>query len=266
MNDLEKISKHLTPRPVFQGQIHVDSLRVPSSYPPDLLSSSPQLIREDLQRHRTNLVPLIIRPVEEGEYEVIFGKEIVEFARELGINHLFASRIELQDTDVPPFQERLKSIFRINQKADSSYSQTLQQSAPADQTPQIVGVLLETKNMFSKIENTLIGFDNRLKKIENKLDEQNSSPQRIIQELDELKRSLSELQQSIPKQKGTGDRILINRCTKPENLVKRVPNLTLEDAEKVIERIKQKRKFKSIDELEKIAPSGRWNEVSILFH
>lgn len=258
MSDLEKISKHLTPRPAFQGQIHVDSLRVPSSYPPDLLSSSPQLIREDLQRHRTNLIPLIIRPVEEGEYEVIFGKEIVEFARELGINHLFASRIELQDEDVLPFQKRLKSIFGMNQKASSSYSQMLLQSTFMDQIAQLVRILIEENKMT---------FKNQFDKLENKLDEQNNSLQKISQELDELKKRLSlrELQQPISRQTMTEKPVSINRYRNPQNLTKRVPNLKNKEAEIIIQQIQEGRRFKSVDELKAIAPSSRWDELNIQF-
>ncbi|WKT83605.1 MULTISPECIES: hypothetical protein [unclassified Thermosynechococcus] len=257
MSHSNRISKHLGLHQTHQGQIHIDYLTVPETYPKDLFSASPQLIREDLDKYKTNLIPLIIRPVTtpEGEtaYEVVFGKEIVEFARELGIHQLWASRIELEDEEVLTFQERFKSILQINSKDDGSYSQKSERSNLVDQDSQSV------MKLFSELQKSL---NDQNKAIVNFLE-------KIFQELDNLKSKFSELQQHISKETKTNPNpqksVRINSYKNAKNLAKSVPRLELKEAEKIIQEIKQGRKFKSIDELKTIAPSGRWDEVSISF-
>ncbi|MDR5640280.1 hypothetical protein RHJ63_12870 [Thermosynechococcus sp. JY1334] len=259
MSHSNRISKHLGLHQTHQGQIHIDYLTIPETYPKDLFSASPQLIREDLDKYKTNLIPLIIRPVTtpEGEtaYEVVFGKEIVEFARELGIHQLWASRIELEDEEVLTFQERCKSILQINSKDDGSYSQKSERSNLVDQDSQ------SAMKLFSELQKSL---NDQNKVIVNFLE-------KIFQELDDLKRKFSELQQDISKETKTNPNpqkqksVRINSYKSAKNLAKSVPRLELKEAEKIIQEIKQGRKFKSIDELKAIALSGRWDEVSISF-
>lgn len=253
MSHSNQISKHLGLHQTHQGQIHIDYLIVPETYPKDLFSASPHLIREDLDKYKTNLIPLIIRPVTtpEGDtaYEVVFGKEVVEFARELGINQLWASRIELKDEEVLTFQERFKSILQINAQDSSSYLQTSERSNLVNQDSQSVTTLF---NEFRKILN------DQTQVIVCRLE-------KIAQELDEFKRELAELEQRVSRKTKFNSPVSINRCKKAENLAKRVLGLELKQAEKIIQEIKQGRKFKSVDELKAIAPSGRWDEVSISF-
>ncbi|AXY67375.1 hypothetical protein D3A95_02050 [Thermosynechococcus sichuanensis E542] len=253
MSYSNQISKHLGLHQTHQGQIHIDYLIVPETYPKDLFSASPQLIREDLDKYKTNLIPVIIRPVTtpEGDtaYEVIFGKEVVEFARELGINQLWASRIELEDEEVLTFQERLKSILQINSQNGSSYLQTPEGSNLVNQDSQSFMTLF---NEFQK------SFNDQIKPIIDRLE-------KIAQELDEFKRNFAELKQGIPRKTKLNSPVSINRCKKAENLTKRVLGLKVEEAEKIIQQIQKGTKFKSADELKAIAPSGRWDEVSISF-
>lgn len=253
MSYSNQISKHLGLHQTHQGQIHIDYLIVPETYPKDLFSASPQLIREDLEKYKTNLMPLIIRPVSTSEgdtaYEVVFGKEVVEFARELGINQLWASRIELEDEEVLSFQERLKSILQINSQDGSSHLQKPEKSNLVNQNYQLFMPLL---NEFQK------RLNEQMKPIIDKLE-------KIAQELDEFKRNLTELEQRVSKKTKFNSSVSINRCKKAENLAKRVLGLKPEEAEKIIHQIQKGRKFKSADELKKIAPSGRWDEVSISF-
>ncbi len=253
MSHSNQISKHLGLHQTHQGQIHIDYLIVPETYPKDLFSASPHLIREDLDTYKTNLIPLIIRPVTtpEGDtgYEVVFGKEVVEFARELGINQLWASRIELKDEEVLTFQERFKSILQINSQDGSSHLQTSERSNLVNQDSQSFMTLF---NEFQK------SLNDQIKPIIDKLE-------KIAQELDELKRNVAELEQRVSKKTKFNSPVSINRCKKAQNLAKRVLGLKAEEAEKIIQQIQKGRKFKSADELKAIAPSGRWDEVSISF-
>lgn len=253
MSYSNQISKHLGLHQTHQGQIHIDYLIVPETYPKDLFSASPQLIREDLDKYKTNLIPVIIRPVTtpEGDtaYEVIFGKEVVEFARELGINQLWASRIELEDEEVLVFQGRLKSILQINSQNSSSYLQTSERSNSVNQDSQSFMTLF---NEFQK------SLNDQIKTIIDRLE-------KITQELDEFKSNFAELKQGISRKTKLNPPVSINRCKKAENLAKRVLDLKVEEAEKIIQQIQKGTKFKSADELKAIAPSGRWDEVSISF-
>ncbi|WP_460194968.1 hypothetical protein [Thermosynechococcus sp. FA-CM-4201] len=243
MSHSNQISKHLGLHPTHQGQIHIDYLTIPETYPKDLFSASPQLIREDLDKYKTNLIPLIIRPVTtpEGDtaYEVVFGKEVVEFARELGINQLWASRIELEDEEVLTFQERLKSILKVNSKRSNL----------------VDGASQSFMKLFNEFQKSL---NDQIKPIIDKLE-------KIAQELHEFKTNVAELEQRVSKKTKFNSPVSINRCKKAENLAKRVLGLKVEEAEKIIHQIQKGKKFKSADELKAIAPSGRWDEVSISF-
>ncbi|MDM7327685.1 MAG: hypothetical protein P3X23_011330 [Thermosynechococcus sp. Uc] len=250
MSHSNLISKHLRPHRANQGQIHIDYLKIPENYPEDLCSTSPHLIHEYLKQYKTNLTPLIIRPVTtlEGdtEYEVVFGKEVVEFARELGINQLWASRIELEDKEIPAFQERLKSILQTSSKDGNSYAQKSERDNLVNEDSQLVVKLLnELQKSLNEQIQSIVG-----------------QLQKINWELNELKRNLSELQQPVTKSQ---QRVAINTYKNAENLTKRVPGLILEEAQVITQQNQQCKKFKSVDELKKIAPSGRWDEVSLLF-
>lgn len=254
MNNSNRISEYLSLRQMHQGQIHIDYLKIPNTYPKDLFCPSPQLIREDLEKYQTNLIPLIIRPVNttEGdtEYEVIFGKEVVEFARELGIDQLWASRIELRDEEVRPFQERFKSIFQIHSS---------KRTEVGNQEIQSITLLLEHK------------FNQQNERIENLLQKTKES---LLQEIKEIARNLEKLETNFTESQKTLQEIKPTKATKQssikinsyknaENLKKRVPSLTLEEARKIIQQIKKGQKFTSVDELKAIAPSGQWHEVNL---
>lgn len=97
------ISPHLRLKPTLHGLINVSQLRVSPLVP--ALSLSPvqrQRIQESLQQYESNLVSLIIRPIQDDNvdydvYEVIYGEEIYQVAKDIDHRQLWAWAFQLDD-------------------------------------------------------------------------------------------------------------------------------------------------------------------------
>ncbi len=287
MRRIDRIGQYLRIHRLSHGQLHIDSLKIPPNYPADLAAAAPALIREDLAEHGMNFTPLIVRPCStpngDTEYEVIFGKEVVEFAPELGIEQLWASILDLAEEEVPPFQERLKAIFQLKAapretaalevappppKADPVQPEAANVSQHSRSPSLDLGLLLKDQ---SKILEKVITEQNSLKTDIDKLTKTVSELMEIVRQLQQSLTATSRHQAVHPPQTRKTSRrspqsetIWINRCSKPQNLKDRVPGLTLEEAKKIIAARNQGRRFYSVDELKEIAPSGQWDQPSLV--
>ncbi|MEO0160311.1 MAG: hypothetical protein ABIL47_07550 [candidate division WOR-3 bacterium] len=116
-----KIEKHLKPKSTNHGIIHIDSLKQQENYPDYLLLPNPELVKNDLEENGINTFPLIIRPLEDadGEYEVIYGKEIVDFAKKLGIKELRATKVNITEEEVEEYQKTLAKNYSPSKTSDT---------------------------------------------------------------------------------------------------------------------------------------------------
>ncbi|BCX12224.1 MAG: hypothetical protein KatS3mg067_1162 [Thermosynechococcus sp.] len=262
MSKSNRLSRYLGLYDVHQGQVHIDLLKVPADYPQELLYVSPTLIREDLEKYQTNLIPLIIRSVTtqagDVEYEVVFGKEVVDFARELGIKQLWATRVDLaDDQEVSDFQERIKMLMQINAQGHSSQQE---------------GSYLQSPLSASEFAHILDRSLQPLKKQIDSIHQEMTVQSQQVMNLSEQIKTLSNILESSPTRSQNRRNIRINSYRDAESLKKRVPGLTIDEAQVVIGRLERYRnhqggrKFRSVDELKEIAPSGQWDALSICFN
>ncbi|BAC08946.1 tll1394 [Thermosynechococcus vestitus BP-1] len=262
MSKSNRLSRYLGLSDVHQGQVHIDLLKVPDDYPQELLYVSPTLIREDLEKYQTNLIPLIIRsvttPARDVEYEVVFGKEVVDFARELGIKQLWATRVELaDDQEVSDFQERIKRLMQIHAQGHPSQQE---------------GSYLQSPLSVSGFTNILDRHLQPLKKQIESIHQEMAKQSQQVMHLSAQVKTLSNILGSSPTGSQNRRTIRINSYRDAESLKKRVPGLTIDEAQVVIGRLERYRKhqggrkFCSVDELKEIAPSGHWDSLSICFN
>lgn len=273
MDQSEHLQQYLKIQPTDHGQVHLDYLVLPTVYPDFLCSRSPEQIRQNLAGYGINLTPLIVRRIspETGEtlYEVIFGKEVVEFARELGISKLWAWMVNVQDGEVPLAQQKLANLFQIGSPI------------VIDTPPEVIDTPTSSKESRSSVTSPVqpdlstlhgdikTGFQELLAQFKQQTEE-------IRALKDQAQRQQQYLQESVVKivEKIDGivlpppplrPKIHINKRRNVQSLVKDIPRLTKEEATKIINARKEGGKFTSVTELKQMAPSGQWDAVDVQF-
>lgn len=112
------ISPHLAIKPTLHGLINIVQLRLPKFLP--TVSVNPKqkhLILQSLKQYESNLIPLIIRPIEDpgleldfNIYEVIYGEDIYQVAQDLKLKELWAWVFDLSDEAALSLRAELQMI------------------------------------------------------------------------------------------------------------------------------------------------------------
>lgn len=110
----DEISKYLGIRPINHGEIFTFQLAIPESEKLDFSTERLEVIRQSLNEHKSNLVPLIVRRTDayddEKEYEIIYGADWYIVAEELEIERLWAWVFELSDKQAFELKNEMKQL------------------------------------------------------------------------------------------------------------------------------------------------------------
>ncbi len=148
------IAPHLAIKPTLHGLINIVQLRLPK-----FLSASPisqkqkHLILQSLKQYESNLIPLIIRPVEDPDmeldfnmYEVIYGEDIYQVAQDLKLKELWAWVFDLTDEAALA----LRADLKIMAGSEPSISDSLKPLQPVDPESNQTGILEDLKSQLDQ--------------------------------------------------------------------------------------------------------------------
>lgn len=110
MNRQETIINYLRVKPQSFGEVEAEIVKAKGAIAP----IKRQLIESTLKQQGTNLIPIVIRRIDEddegNEYEAIYGHEWVLIAHEMGINRLHAWIMDVTDDQIPEIQETMRML------------------------------------------------------------------------------------------------------------------------------------------------------------
>jgi hypothetical protein len=113
----DRIRSYLGIEQINHGQIYSFQIAVPpESAISDISPERYQNLADSLTAHKTNLIPVIVRPTdqysEEEEYEVIYGADWCLVAKEIGIEKLWIWSFSLTDDRVNDIKLEMEEILK----------------------------------------------------------------------------------------------------------------------------------------------------------
>ena len=113
----DRIRSYLGIEQINHGQIYSFQIAVPpESAISDISPERYQNLADSLTSHKTNLIPVIVRPTdqytEEEEYEVVYGADWCLVAKEIGIEKLWIWSFSLTDDQVNDIKFEMEDILQ----------------------------------------------------------------------------------------------------------------------------------------------------------
>jgi competence ComEA-like helix-hairpin-helix protein len=114
-----RIRSYLGIEQINHGQIYSFQIAVPpEAEMSDISPERYQNLADSLTSHKTNLIPVIVRPTdkytEEEEYEVVYGADWCLVAKEIGIEKLWIWSFSLTDEQVNDIKLEMEEILGSN--------------------------------------------------------------------------------------------------------------------------------------------------------
>lgn len=180
----DRIRSYLGIEQINHGQIYSFQIAVPpESAISDISPERYQNLADSLTSHKTNLIPVIVRPTdqytEEEEYEVVYGADWCLVAKEIGIEKLWIWSFSLTDDQVNDIKLEMEDILQ---------STSLPSSPPAENRT------VKADNIGAEIigiEKLQKSFQEQLESLASKM---LSRQQDIIEKIDILSRKLEQLE------------------------------------------------------------------------
>jgi hypothetical protein len=114
----ELIGRNLGIRPINHGQIYTFQIALPDAEKKDLPLDQHNLIERSLLEHQSNLVSLIVRRTtayndEDIEYEVVYGSDWFQVAKDLNIEMLWAWVFDMTDEQAQATKAEMQRLFGL---------------------------------------------------------------------------------------------------------------------------------------------------------
>lgn len=182
-----RIRSYLGIEQINHGQIYSFQIAVPpEAEMSDISPERYQNLADSLTSHKTNLIPVIVRPTdkytEEEEYEVVYGADWCLVAKEIGIEKLWIWSFSLTDEQVNDIKLEMEEIL------DSTSL-----PSPRSENRAVKGDNIGAE--ITGIEKLKKSFQEQLESLVSKI---LNSQQEIIQKIDTLSRKLEQLEQEKP--------------------------------------------------------------------
>lgn len=198
----ELISKNLGIKPINHGQVYTFQIAIPDSRKQSLSLEQRKTIEQSLLAHQSNLVSLIIRRTnaysdEDIEYELVYGADWLQIAKELDIEKVWAWVFDLTDEQVATTIAEMESLS--NTFKDTQPTVTTTHSIDSDIAALIDQKLqLATDSIKNSITSLLAGLrddlDEKLKILNYKLDNYNiddAGLKAVLERLDAIQQQLA---------------------------------------------------------------------------
>jgi hypothetical protein len=132
----QRIIENLRPKPIHHGQLEVFLIAIPE--PEEVSLERWQLLRDSLEQQGSNLVPIVVRRTDAydpEEYEVVYGADWCQVAKELTIDRLWAWVFDLTDAQVQETKQALAELMypSVNREHQPESATTLNPEAVAQE-------------------------------------------------------------------------------------------------------------------------------------
>lgn len=115
----ERIVNYLKIKPLNHGQIYTFQIAIPPSENVDISFERREYLKMSLTQQGTNLIPLIVRRTEayseEEEYELVYGADWCQAAKELDIEKLWVWVFDMTDEEVSTTKEEMQYLLGSDQ-------------------------------------------------------------------------------------------------------------------------------------------------------
>lgn len=207
----EQILKSMRVEPQTHGQISTASVGMRSQ--PEIFPKRYEEIYQSLEKHRNNLIPIVVRRTtsfgDERDYEVIYGEDWVSVAQKVGIKKLWAWVFDLTDQQVEEIKAELDLLLAgsaVSPKSTSSPppSNLLTSEVTSESLTQLLSSMLDQKldQTLARLSNLAGVKDNSggaiaplESKLENKLDLLERRLNHLTDEIYNLTKNVENLKQ-----------------------------------------------------------------------
>ncbi|MEN9202333.1 MAG: ParB N-terminal domain-containing protein [Thermostichus sp. DG_1_6_bins_120] len=226
------IEQYLRIKPLNHGQVHISQIAIPDTLKACLGQDKVEAATQSIRKFGSNLYPIIVRRTngygEDKEYEVIFGEEWCEAAKQLELERIWVWVFDLSDDEVAYLRQFLEE-GSLRSNLDESqgrvgHNRESQETGQLGQFDQILSILSQILSILSAQNQILV----------------------------EIKQSLDELLDRLPKPPQLKN---INGVTEEELKNSQNP-IVKKHASEIYQFISARGSIKSIDELKQIRGIG----------
>jgi hypothetical protein len=111
----ERIRANLGIKPITHGQIYTFQIAIPDALKQDIAIEQQEAIADSLLQHGSNFFPIIVRPTEDygedEEYEVVYGADWCQVAKDRDIEKVWVWVFNLTDEQASATREELESLL-----------------------------------------------------------------------------------------------------------------------------------------------------------
>lgn len=270
-----RIIENLRVKPISHGQVHTFQIAIPESQTEELSCGRREVLETSLNKHNSNLVPLIVRRTEayseEEEYEVVYGADWCIVARELDVEKLWVWVFDMTDEQAAAAKAEMEQLTGSSVSTSTELVVNQQTLEPVNLDRQFE-ILLDqrlkpiTKKIDQLVSNySSTGVENFKSRTEEVADISKQLMHTVHEALEPITAKVNQLelgQQEIlekislgksSKKKHTGTLDKINLNTAGSTQLEKVPKLGPAKVSAILKLRNQKGPFRSLTELTQVS-------------